>query len=106
MDFENIRYNSEDAQELFWELIERAEIEEEFFKDDAQIVVEAVATKNDGLTMTITRVADTGKKSPKIRNRKNKAEKHTDITPVIFSFDDFENLVQACKYIENIFVII
>ena len=29
VDFENIRYNSEDAQELFWELIERAEIEEE-----------------------------------------------------------------------------
>ena len=79
VDFENIRYNS-------------------------QIVVEAVATKNDGLTMTITRVGDNGKKSPKIRNRKNKAEKHTDISPVIFSFDDFENLVQACKYIENIFV--
>ena len=104
VDFENIRYNSEDAQELFWELIESAEIEEEFFKDDAQIVVEAVATKNDGLTMTITSVGDNGKKSPKIRNRKNKAEKHTDISPVIFSFDDFENLVQACKYNENIFV--
>ena len=34
VDFENIRYNSEDAQELFWELIERAEIEEEFFADE------------------------------------------------------------------------
>ena len=104
VDFENIRYNSEDAQELFWELIERADIEEEFFKDNAQIVVEAVATKNDGLTMTVTRVSDNGKKTPKIRNRKNKGEKHADISPVIFSFDDFENLVQACKYIENIFV--
>ncbi len=104
VDFENIRYNSEDAQELFWNLIERADIEEEFFKDDAQIVVEAVATKNDGLTMTVTRVSDASKKIPKIKHRKGKAEKHTDISPVIFSFDEFENLVQACKYIENIFV--
>ena len=49
VDFENLRYNSEDAQELFWELIERAEIEDEFFEENSQIVVEAVATKNDGL---------------------------------------------------------
>ncbi len=104
VDFENIRYNSEDAQELFWNLIEHADIEEEFFKDNAQIVVEAVATKNDGLTMTVTRVTDNSKKIPKIKHRKGKAEKHTDISPVIFSFDEFENLVQACKYIENIFV--
>ncbi|MBQ7953224.1 MAG: adaptor protein MecA [Clostridia bacterium] len=104
VDFENIRYNSEDAQELFWNLIEHADIEEEFFRGDVQIVVEAVATKNDGLTMTITRVADNSKKIPKIKHRKGKAEKHTDISPVIFSFDEFENLVQACKYIENIFV--
>ena len=34
VDFENLRYNSEDAQELFWNLIERADIEEEFFKDE------------------------------------------------------------------------
>ena len=104
VDFENIRYNSEDAQELFWNLIEHADIEEEFFRDDAQIVVEAVATKNDGLTMTVTRMADSSKKMPKIKHRKGKAERHTDISPVIFSFDEFENLVQACKYIENIFV--
>ena len=104
VDFENIRYNSEDAQELFWNLIEHADIEEEFFRGDVQIVVEAVATKNDCLTMTVTRMADSSKKMPKIKHRKGKAERHTDISPVIFSFDEFENLVQACKYIENIFV--
>lgn len=104
VDFENIRYNSEDAQELFWNLIERADIEEEFFKDDAQIVVEAVATKNAGLTMTITRVSDNSKKLPKIRQKKEKTKKHYDISPIIFSFREFEDLVQACKYIENIFV--
>ena len=104
VDFENIRYNSEDAQEHFWNLIEHADIEEEFFRGDVQIVVEAVATKNDCLTMTVTRMADSSKKMPKIKHRKGKAERHTDISPVIFSFDEFENLVQACKYIENIFV--
>lgn len=104
VDFENIRYNSEDTQEIFWNLIERAEIEEDFFKDDAQIVVEAVATKNDGLTMTITRMTDTTKKLPKVRHKKERTKKYHDISPLIFSFKEFEDLVQACKYIENIFV--
>ena len=103
VDFENIKYNSEDTQELFWNLIEHADIEDEFFKDDAQIVVEAVVTKNDGLTMTVTRMTDS-KKVPKIRHKKDRYKKINDISPLIFSFTDFENLVQACKYIENIFV--
>lgn len=104
VDFENIKYNSEDAQELFWNLIEHADIEEEFFKDDAQIVVEAVATKNDGLTMTVTRMADTSKTVPKIRRKREKTKKAKDISPLIFSFAEFDHLVQACKYIENFFV--
>ncbi len=103
VDFENIKYNSEDAQDIFWELIERAEIDEDFFKNDAQIVVEAVATKNAGLTMTVTRMTDV-KKLPKIRNKRGKPPKYTDISPLIFSFADFEDLVQACKYVENLFV--
>ena len=102
VDFENLKYNSDEAQDLFWDLIERADIEDEFFGDGAQIVVEAVASKNDGLTMTVTRVSD--KKMPKIRHKKDKGKKYIDISPVVFSFDDFENLIQACKYIENFFV--
>lgn len=103
VDFENIKYNSEDAQELFWDLIERADIEDEFFRDDAQIVVEAVVSKNDGLIMTVTRITDS-KKMPKIRHKKDRGRRISDISPLIFSFGDFEDLVQACKYIENMFV--
>ena len=104
VDFEKLRYNSEDAQELFWNLIERAEIEDDFFEENSQIVVEAVATKNDGLTMIVTRVSDNSKKSPKIRHKKEKVKKYQDISPLIFSFEDFENLVSACKSIENMYV--
>ena len=104
VDFENLRYNSEDTQELFWNLIERADIEDEFFEENSQIVVEAVATKNDGLTMIVTRVSDTSKKVPKIRHKKEKPKKYHDISSLIFSFCDFEDLVCACKCIENMYV--
>ena len=70
VDFENIKYSSEDAQEIFWQLIEQAEIEEEFFDEGGQIIVEAVASKNKGLTMTVTRVTDLDKSTPKIRRKK------------------------------------
>lgn len=104
VDFENLRYNSEDAQELFWNLIEHAEIEDDFFEENSQIVVEAVATKNDGLTMIVTRISDNSKKLPKIRHKRDKIKKHYDISPLIFTFRDFENLVGACKSIENMYV--
>lgn len=103
VDFDNLKYNSDEAQDIFWDLIERAQIDDEFFGDGAQIVVEAVASKNDGLTMTVTRVAD-NEKIPKIKQKKGKQRKPRDISPVIFSFSDFEDLVKACKFIENIFV--
>ena len=104
VDFENIKYSSEDAQEIFWQLIEQAEIEEEFFDEGGQIIVEAVASKNKGLTMTVTRVADFDKSTPKIRRKKDRKNKNTDLSPLIYSFADFENLVKACKRVENFFV--
>ena len=104
VDFENIKYSSEDAQEIFWQLIEQAEIEEEFFDEGGQIIVEAVASKNKGLTMTVTRVTDLDKSTPKIRRKKDKRGKNADLSPLIYSFVDFENLVQACKRVENFFV--
>ena len=104
VDFENIKYSSEDAQEIFWQLIEQAEIEEEFFDEGGQIIVEAVASKNKGLTMTVTRVTDLDKSTPKIRRKKDRRGKNTDLSPLIYSFVDFENLVQACKRVENFFV--
>lgn len=104
VDFENIKYSSEDAQEIFWQLIEQAEIEEEFFDEGGQIIVEAVASKNKGLTMTVTRVTDLDKSTPKIRRKKDRKNKNTDLSPLIYSFADFENLVHACKRVENFFV--
>ncbi len=101
VDFENLRYNSEDAQEIFWQLIEQADIENEFFDDGGQIIVEAVATKNDGLTMTVTRVEDSPK-TPKIR-RKKERHKAENNGLIIYSFDDFEKLVSGCKAIEMMF---
>ncbi|MEE1043649.1 MAG: adaptor protein MecA, partial [Clostridia bacterium] len=60
--FDDLKYDSDEAQELFWNLIERAEIEEDFFDENSQIIVEAVVTKNDGLTMIVTRVGDNSSK--------------------------------------------
>lgn len=104
VDFENIKYSSEDAQEIFWQLIEQADIEDEFFNEGGQIIVEAVASKNKGLTMTVTRVNEFDKTTPKIRRKRERRTRSNDLSPLIYSFADFENLVQACKRIENFFV--
>ncbi len=99
IDFESLRYNSKDAQDIFWHLIEQAEIEEAFFEEDAQIVVEALATKGEGLTVTVTRVA-----APKIRRQKTALRLYDDVFPLIYSFDDFEKLLAACRQLNSAFV--
>ena len=101
INFDDLKYDSDDAQEIFWNLIELADIDGDFFDENAQFVVEAVVTKNEGLTMVVTRIVDNFKKTSKIKNKKDKYKKACDISPLIFSFDDFEVLVSAGKRVEN-----
>lgn len=103
IDFENLRYNSDQAQDVFWYLLEQADIEQEFFADGAQLVVEAVATKDNGLTMLVTRVGDAPKRA-RARTRREPRHKRQDIDPVLYRFHSFEDVVAACKNIENKFV--
>ena len=108
--FESLTYNSPQAQELFWDLMKRAEEEAGFFADGSQLVVEAMPTRNDGFIMLITKVEE-GDESPlkKLVKPKSKREFKTkkqkySISPIVFEFDAFNDVVEACKNIENRFI--
>ncbi len=108
--FESLTYNSPQAQELFWDLMKRAEEEAGFFADGSQLVVEAMPTRNDGFIMLITKVEE-GDESPlrrlvkpKIKREfKTKKQKYS-ISPIVFEFEAFNDVIEACKNIENRFI--
>lgn len=108
--FESLTYNSPEAQDLFWSLIHRAELEAGFYADGSQLVVEAMPVKNDGFVMIITRVEDAEDVSPQ-RYIKPRIKKETKprkrsralSNPLVFEFKCFDDVVEACKNIENRF---
>lgn len=108
--FESLTYNSPEAQDLFWSLIRRAEHEAGFYADGSQLVVEATPVKNDGFVMIITRIDD-GEENPaqkyikpRIKKDLRPRKKHRIITnPMVFEFNSFDDVIDACKNIENRF---
>jgi len=103
---DNLIYNPDEAQDLFWQLIKRAEDETGFFADNSQIVVEAVPTKNDGFIMHITKINEQTEVQPqKYAKYKSKMKKRKQsFNPLVFEFENFENVILACNAMSNAFI--
>ena len=112
IDIEALNYNSPAAQELFWDMMEQAEIELGFNVADSQILIEPVPDEEEGFIITITRLDEDGdfesiQKYIKNRFRKSdlKIKKRTFQSPSVWisSFSSFEDVCSLCKAIHPIF---
>ena len=56
IDLDAFNYNSPETQELFWDLMEQAELELGFEAQESQLCIEAVSDVEHGFVITITRV--------------------------------------------------
>ncbi|HEX3028346.1 MAG TPA: adaptor protein MecA, partial [Clostridia bacterium] len=60
IDLSSLNYNSPAAQELFWDMMEQAEIEFGFNTSDSQLAIEAIPDSGEGVVITITRIDEDG----------------------------------------------
>jgi adapter protein MecA 1/2 len=109
INIDRITRNPDEAQDLFWSLIRQADDETGFFTDGSQLIVEAMP-KADGFSMIITKVEEDGlyqgqRVAPRIRPRRELRSKRRSPQGhvLIFRFDRFDALVEACQCIENRF---
>jgi len=58
LDFQALRYNSPEAQHLFWDMIKRAEAEHGFIASNCQLFIEAASVMDGDFIVTITRMND------------------------------------------------
>lgn len=58
IDLSSFNYNSPETQELFWDLMEQAELELGFEAQESQLCIEAVTDVEQGFVITITRIDD------------------------------------------------
>jgi adapter protein MecA 1/2 len=113
IDFESFNYNSPETQELFWDLMEQAEIELGFEAQESQLCIEAVTDVEHGFVITITRVEEEAEfesiqKFIKNRYRKKdlaikKKTARVCSTLLIYMIDSFDDLCELCSHILPLF---
>ncbi len=114
IDVDNLNYNSQGAQELFWDMMEQAEMEFGFNVIESQIIIEPAADEDDeGIIITITRLDEDGDFESihkYIRNKFKKSDlkikRKTNKNPAVFiySFNSFEDLCTLSNLIKGLFL--
>jgi len=113
IDLDAFSYNSPETQELFWDLMEQAEIELGFDAHDSQLCIEAVSDVDQGFVITITRIEDENdfeciQKFIKNKyRRKDLSIKKKSIsicsTMMIYSVESFDDLCSLCAAIKPLY---
>lgn len=113
IDLDTFNYNSPETQELFWDLMEQAEIELGFEAQESQLCIEAVSDVEHGFVITITRVeeeAEFESIQKFIKNRYKKKDlaikkKTASVcsTMLIYSVETFDDLCGLCAMIKSLF---
>ena len=107
IDLNALNYNSPAAQELFWDMMEQAEIQFGFNTSDSQLCIEAVPDSDEGFVVTITRLDEDGdfesiqkyikNKFRKSELRAKKKNRRVCSTIMIYCFDNFEDLLSVTR---------
>lgn len=109
----NFTDNTPEAQELFWFALKRAERDVDFTVGKAQLLVETLATANDGFVMIISKIDDEAELCETIA-RSGKSVKMAEIKlarrpksqPLlrIFRFDSFDTLCEGISEINELYI--
>lgn len=113
IDLNSINYNSPATQELFWDMMEQAEIQFGFNASDSQLAIEAVPDDSEGFVVIITKLDDDNDFESIQKIIKNRFKK-TDLkmkkksqtlcsSIVIYSFNSFEDLCQLSNRLRYIY---
>lgn len=111
IDIKEIEKNSDIAKNLFINLIEESNIDEEFELDNSQLLIEASSDNNNLFILTITKIdniPDLRKYSllDKKTARKSKVKTYTyKVESYIFSFNQMDDILDLCQCAkpENLF---
>ena len=106
IDLYSFMHNSQETQDLFWDLLNKAERECGFNVDNSMIYVEATTTGGGNFTLIVTKTnekpAFINSQSSKRKNIKLK-RKATPLQNVenIYEFENFDDICEFAKMIDN-----
>ncbi len=105
INMDDLVYNSPKAQELFWDILYQAYVEQGFEVKDEQLVVEAIPNSRDTFVIIITKYRNRQllKPGPNKFIKGSDAKKSTKPKEVCFSFHDLEDIICLSKRIIDSF---
>ncbi len=113
IDLGSLNYNSPAAQELFWDMMEKAEEEYGFASGESQLIFEASPENEDGFVVTITKVDIDGEfesiqkyikskyKNSELKQKKRKSKVCSAIK--IYCFDSIDDVCRLTRRITPIY---
>ena len=104
VNIKDIEKNNEIAKELFCNLIEESNIDEEFEFDNSQLLIEASSDNNNLFIVTITKVDNMPdlkkysllEKNSKGKNRSTNNSIDYKVDSYIYSFESIDNILEMC----------
>lgn len=95
--------NSIESQDIFMDMLDKADEEVGFNTDDCRIMIEALALKNGVFVLTITKFEHDTEKTPLRRKNVHIKRKNPDINleKTIYSFESFDSFCEFCNFLSN-----
>lgn len=103
IDFHTFMSNSIESQELFLNMLDRAEKELGFVTDDYRVMIEALAMTNGNFVLTVTRFEAEKEKSTYKKKKVNIKRKTSNINTdkAIYCFNSFDEYCGFCSFLNN-----
>lgn len=103
IDFHTFMSNSIESQELFMDMLDKAEQEVGFVTDDYRVMIEALATNNGNFVLTVTRIEDEKQKNTYKKKKFNIKRKSPEINSkkAIYCFESFDEFCDYCNFIRD-----
>lgn len=103
IDFHSFMSNPIESQDLFMDMLEKAEQEVGFVTQDYRVMIEALAMSNGNFVLTVTRICPEKQKNtykPKKVHIKRKIS-NIDSKKVIYAFENFDEFLSYCEFLKN-----
>ncbi len=103
IDLHSFMSNPIESQDLFMDMLEKAEKEVGFVTEDYRVMIEALATSNGNFILTVTRIGDENKKNACRTKKLNIKRKiaHIDSKKAIYCFESFDEFIGYCEFLKN-----
>lgn len=103
IDFHTFMSNSIESQELFLDMLDKAEKEVGFVTDDYRIMIEALAMSNGNFVLTVTRFEPEKSKGTYKKKKVNIKRKRSFVNTkkAIYCFESFDEFCSFCSFLNN-----